>query len=70
MKVGDLVDFKGWRGIIVDVDRSRVDPDEQVVMVFYSLHFLGTAPTHLRRGKEGFYPGFHPWELEVVSATL
>lgn len=73
MKVGDLVDFKGWKAIIAEVDPRRFGDRKdgcQAVTVFYSLHFLGTAPSYLRRGSKGLYPGFQTWELEVLSATL
>lgn len=73
MKVGDLVDYKGWKAIIAEVNPHRFGDRKdgwQAMGVFYSLHFLGTAPTYLRRGKGGFYAGFQTWQLEVVSATL
>mgnify|MGYP001246160559 CR=1 FL=1 len=63
MKVGDLVNYQGWKAIIAEVDRRRRD-----AVVWYSLFFIGEAPDFLRTTDEGlFYPGFQHWQLKVLS---
>ena len=61
MKVGDLVNYQGWKAIITEVDPSRPDS-----VVWYSLFFIGEAPDFLDEHR-GFYPGFQHWQLKVLS---
>ena len=62
MKVGDLVNYQGWKAIITEVDPRRPDS-----VVWYSLFFIGEAPDFLRTTEGGVYPGFQHWQLKVLS---
>ena len=62
MKVGDLVNYQGWRAIITEVDARRPDG-----VLFYSLYFLNEAPDFLRSTGAGHYPGFQCWQLKLLS---
>ena len=62
MKIGDLVNYQGWKAIITEVDARRDDG-----VLFYSLYFLNEAPDFLRTTENGFYPGFQHWQLKVLS---
>ena len=64
MKIGDLVNYQGWKAIITEVDDRRRDS-----VVFYSLLFIGEAPDFLRTTEGGFYPGFQHWQLKVLSGA-
>ena len=64
MKVGDLVNYKGWKAIITKkINKGKPDRD----FFLYTLHFLGDYPEFLRRGHDGYYSGFQGWELELLS---
>ena len=62
MKVGDLVNYQGWKAIVTEVDARRHDS-----VVWYSLFFIGEAPDFLRTSGGGFYNGFQHWQLKVLS---
>ncbi len=62
MKVGDLVNYQGWKAIIAEIDPRRRDGG-----VWYSLFFIGEAPDFLRTTENGLYPGFQCWQLKVLS---
>ena len=62
MKIGDLVNYQGWKAIITEVDPRRHDG-----VVWYSLFFIGEAPDFLRTSDGGFYNGFQHWQLKVLS---
>jgi hypothetical protein len=66
MKVGDLVNYQGWKAIITEVDRRRGSFPRDAV-VWYSLFFIGEAPDFLRTTEGGVYPGFQHWQLKVLS---
>ena len=62
MKIGDLINYQGWKAIITEVDARRHDG-----VVWYSLFFIGEAPDFLRTTEGGVYPGFQHWQLKVLS---
>lgn len=64
MKVGDLVKYKGWKAIITEIVTRGSSGRESYL---YTLHFIGEAPSFLRKANNGFYPGFQIWELELLS---
>ncbi len=61
MKVGDLVNYQGWKAIIAEVDPRLPD------RLSYSLYFLNEVPNFLRTTENGLYPGFQCWQLKVLS---
>jgi hypothetical protein len=61
MKVGDLVNYQGWKAIIAEVDLRLPD------RLSYSLYFLNEVPNFLRTTENGLYPGFQCWQLKVLS---
>ena len=65
MKVGDLVNYQGWKAIIAEIVPQR-HPDGRRLL-FYSLYFLNEAPDFLRSTGAGHYPGFQLWQLKLLS---
>tara|TARA_R100000152_G_C6650907_1_gene92558 strand:- start:338 stop:553 length:216 start_codon:yes stop_codon:yes gene_type:complete len=63
MKVGDLVNYQGWKAIIVR-EEHRCGPFKGE---WYCLHFLSTPPDFLAPATDGVYPGFKGWQLELLS---
>lgn len=63
MKVGDLVNYQGWKAIIVR-EEHRCGP---FAGEWYCLYFLNKPPDFLAPATDGVYPGFKGWQLELLS---
>ena len=63
MKVGDLVNYQGWKAIIVRQEH-RCGPFKGE---WYCLYFLNDVPDFLVAASDGVYPGFKGWQLKLLS---
>lgn len=63
MKVGDLVNYQGYKAIIAEIE-NRSGPFKGE---WYCLYFLNDIPDFLVAASDGVYPGFKGWQLKLLS---
>ena len=63
MKVGDLVNYQGYKAIIAEIE-NRCGPFKGE---WYCLYFLNDIPDFLVAASDGVYPGFKGWQLKLLS---
>ena len=63
MKVGDLVNYQGYKAIIAEIE-NHCGPFKGE---WYCLYFLNDIPDFLVAASDGVYPGFKGWQLKLLS---